>query len=579
MPGTKKRRVLCISDGETNGDQIPAALGEWCDVITVGREKITEAMSGEPFDGFFILNRHHNLPGQFWNLLQASSIFDQMCEGIAIVDDKNQIAWANRRLVKWFSKQQLIGADFYEALGKPSVLGDSANPLASALRARAPRTATMRVSKRKHYRVTATPLGNSENVPTHLLVTFADIGNEVRHLQKLEAIHNAGAELADLTPEEVYRMSVKDRIELLKANIVHYTQDVLEYDVVEIRLIDRKTNRCETLLSEGIDSDESRRPIYAESQGNGVTGYVCATGQSYMCEDTTHDPLYLSGLIGARSSLTVPLILHELVIGSFNVESPETGAFRAEDLQLLQIFARDIARALNSLELLVAEKTHAAQGIVESIQTGVSSPIDDVLIDTVYLIENHGSADASVSKRLRRILKNSRSIRNVIQSARNSMTFNESVPEALQRFQRPLLRHRRILVVDADSEILNSAHLLLEPQGCIVETAREGREAIMMVRNCDHDANYDAIIADIRLPDYTALEILTRLMSSMPDPPLILMSEVGYDPGHSVVKARQAGLRAGSVIVKPFKHEQLLEMLERTVKQNAENLKQANNTR
>lgn len=579
MPGTKKRRVLCISDGESNGDQIPAALSEWCEVVVVGREKITEAMSGEPFDGFFILNRQHNLPGQFWNLLQASSIFDQMCDGIAIVDDQNHIVWANRKLVKWFSKQQLLGADFYEALGKPSILGDSANPLASALRAGAPRTATMRVSKRKHYRVTATPLGNQNTAPTHLLVTFVDIANEVRHLQKLEAIHNAGAELADLTPEEIYRMSVRDRIELLKANIVHYTQDVLEYDVVEIRLIDRKTNRCEALLSEGIDSEESRRPIYAESQDNGVTGYVCATGQSYMCEDTTHDPLYLRGLIGARSSLTVPLILHELVIGSFNVESPETGAFRAEDLQLLQIFARDIARALNSLELLVAEKTHAAQGMIEAIQTGVSLPIDEVLIDTVYLIENQGASDASSSRRLRRILKNSRSIRNVIQTARNSMTFNESVPEALQRCQRPLLRNRRVLVVDANPEIRNSAHSILEVQGCVVETAHEGAEAIMMVRNCEHDANYDAIITDIRLPDYSAVEILTRLMSSMPDPPLILMSEVGYDPGHSIVKARQAGLRAGAVIVKPFKPDQLLEMIERTINQNAENLAQANSTR
>jgi CheY-like chemotaxis protein/PAS domain-containing protein len=570
VSGTKKkRRVLCIADGETNGEQIPTALSEWCDVVKVGPNEITEAMAGEPFDGFFIMNRRHNLPGQFWNLLQASSIFDQMCDGIAIVDEKNRIVWTNRRLSRWFAKHQLVGNDFYDALGNPSIHGDSANPLASALRSGASRTATMRVTRRKQYRVTATPLDSNGSEPTHLLVTFTDIANEVRYLQKLEAIHNAGAELADLTPEEVYRMSVADRIELLKANIVHYTQDVLEYDVAEIRLIDRKTNRCEPLLSEGIDSEESRRPIYAESQENGVTGFVCATGQSYLCEDTTHDPLYLRGLIGARSSLTVPLILHEQVIGSFNVESPETNAFRTEDLQLLQIFARDIARALNSLELLVAEKTNAAQGIVESIQTGVGLPIDEVLNDTVYLIENQGGDDAMVARRLRRVLKNSRAIRDVIQTARNNMTFNEAIPEALQAARRPLLRNRRILVVDADAEVRDSAHKLLEPYGCIVETAHEGAEAIMMVRNCDHDANYDAIIADIRLPDFSGYEILMRLKSSMADPPLILMTGFGYDPGHSIVKARQAGLRPGSVVFKPFKADQVLETLERTVQQNS----------
>ena len=68
----------------------------------------------------------------------------------------------------------------------------------------------------------------------------------------LPCMKNKGAELADLTPEEVFRMNVDERIDLLKANILHYTQDLLKYDVVEIRLIDRKNNRCEPLLTVGI---------------------------------------------------------------------------------------------------------------------------------------------------------------------------------------------------------------------------------------------------------------------------------------------------------------------------------------
>ena len=36
-------------------------------------------------------------------------------------------------------------------------------------------------------------------------------------------------------------------------------------------------------------------------------------------------------------------------------------------------------------------------------------------------------------------------------------------------------------------------------------------------------------------------------------------SGFGYDPGHSIVKARQAGLRAGAVLYKPFRLDQLLE--------------------
>ena len=50
------------------------------------------------------------------------------------------------------------------------------------------------------------------------------------------------------------------------------------------------------------------------------------------------------------------MLLHDAVIGTFNVESPEPRAFSESDLQFLEIFCRDVAAALNTLELLVAEK-------------------------------------------------------------------------------------------------------------------------------------------------------------------------------------------------------------------------------
>ena len=45
--------------------------------------------------------------------------------------------------------------------------------------------------------------------------------------------------------------------------------------------------------------------------------------------------------------------------------------------------------------------------------------------------------------------------------------------------------------------------------------------------------------------------------------PLVLMTGFGYDPGHSIVKARQAGLQL--VLYKPFRLDQLLETVEKVV--------------
>jgi hypothetical protein len=43
------------------------------------------------------------------------------------------------------------------------------------------------------------------------------------------------------------------------------------------------------------------------------------------------------------------------------------------------------------------------------------------------------------------------------------------------------------------------------------------------------------------------------------------MKGFGYDPGHAIVKARQAGLLRNAVLYKPFRLDQLLEVVEGVV--------------
>ena len=161
--------------------------------------------------------------------------------------------------------------------------------------------------------------------------------------------------------------------------------------------------------------------LYAQPQNNGVTGFVAATGKSYLCEDTTEDPLYLPGVKGAKSSLTVPLLLHDEVIGTFNVESPEPRAFTESDLQFLEIFCRDVAAALNTLELLVAEKATTAAESVEAIHSAVALPVDEILNDAVNVMERYIGHEPEVVERLQRILRNARDIKQVIQKVGQKM--------------------------------------------------------------------------------------------------------------------------------------------------------------
>ena len=278
-------------------------------------------------------------------------------------------------------------------------------------------------------------------------------------------------------------MSVEERIELLKIEhpALHQGPAALRRGRDSPARSEDRQARAAAGGGHGCPKPPSR-DLFARPQNNGVTGFVAATGKSYLCEDTTEDPLYLEGCKGAKSSLTVPLVLHDEVIGTFNVESPEPRAFSESDLQFLEIFSRDVAVALNTLELLAAEKANTAQESVEAIHSAVALPVDEILNDAVNVMERYIGHEPEVVERLQA---------HSAQRPRHQAGDPEGRPEdgaragacraGRQIEKRPALRGRRILVVDADESVRSAAHNLLERYGCVVETAHDGGEAVYMV--------------------------------------------------------------------------------------------------
>ena len=554
-------KVLCVNQDRSEHDAFPLKNDQSVDVTYVDScGKALQLLRENVFDGLYFC-ADSGSQDSLCEVIESGAILELIPDGLALLDGENNIVRANKRLTSWFGDSNLVGLNFYDAIGSPTIIGSEPSPLASARSKGQSSRSTLWVGDR-YFQLIVVPVLDDAQQCENLIVRLSDSTESVLQRQKLEALHQAGTALADLRPEEIYEMDVDHRVELLKDNILHYTKDLLNFDVVEIRLLDNETNRLVPLLSVGIDSDIARQPLFAEATGNGVTGFVAATGKSYMCEDTTDDPLYIDGLVGAKSSLTVPLIYHDQVIGSFNVESPEIGAFTESDLQFVESFARDIAVALNTLELLNAQRTDAALQSVSAIHAAVALPIDEILNETVHAIESYIGHDPDVTKRLRTVIQHARQIKRAIQQVGQEMAPVDGMPAAVQTEYRPLLNDRRILVIDADEQVRTSAHHLLERYGCTVETAHEGKEAILMIRNCDPDHGYDAIIADIRLPDIGGYDLLMKLKELVQDPPLILMTGFGYDPGHSIVKARQAGLKANAVLFKPFRLDQLIEVVE-----------------
>ena len=77
----------------------------------------------------------------------------------------------------------------------------------------------------------------------------------------------------------------------------------------------------------------------------------------------------------------------------------------------------------------------------------------------------------------------------------------------------PPFRGLCILVVDNDERVRRVAHDILGRWGCTVETARDGREALTLAKL----TRYDAVLADIRLPDLSGYDVYRQLRAAQPN--------------------------------------------------------------
>ena len=534
-------------------EKSPLSLNSECKVIrTHSLSEAIEQLRSQSIDAL-VLQHVEDCPTSL--ILEAGGFLDQIPEGIALVDLDSRIVWGNRHLENLSGQQTpIIGKKFFEAFPTNDILGPDYSPLSTAIGSGEPSSSIMRLGEKCYLSLHVTPLCNAgDEIPQNLIVIVRDSSSDYIQRQKLEAIYMAGSELGDLQPDEVTDLSEEDRIELLKSKILHYTKDILGYESVEIRLLERETGQLKLLLAVGFEQTAVERDLFASPEGNGVTGFVAATGRSYLCLDTQSDGKYIPGAAGVRSSITVPLVLRNEILGTFNVESPRPGAFGDNDLQFLELFCREVSQALNTLELLVAEQATTVAENTTRILCEVADPVDEILNAASWLGEKVQHEDPRVAERLQEILHQAREIRKSILQVGDEILACHTLAQTISFGS---LKGKRLLIVDGDKEIRRSGHELLGRFGCVIETAQDGAGALLMART----HKYDVVISDIRLSDLKGDEMFRRLREFDPQQQVILMAGFGYDSNHTIVKARQMGLQ--SVIYKPFRREQLLKALE-----------------
>ncbi len=133
--------------------------------------------------------------------------------------------------------------------------------------------------------------------------------------------------------------------------------------------------------------------------------------------------------------------------------------------------------------------------------------------------------------------------------------------DSRERKRAPQLEGLRILVVDDDGGICRSLTEILEGDGCEVESASDGEEAIAKLEA----RSFDAVISDVVMPRMDGHELYLTIHRRWPGLPVLMMTAFHYDKDHIIKRSRMEGL-TGVIFKKPVDPDRLRQVLTESVK-------------
>jgi CheY-like chemotaxis protein len=479
---------------------------------------------------------------------RAARALELLGQGVGIVEPSGEIVWMNQGL----SRQS------------PETMRRFSDACVDAVRAwqRSRATAaTLRASFRvgtSWYDTIMTPLRRNGDGPAEGAVALLVDATATRRVQdRLDAVDQAGVELLQFDAESVRTMNAPERLRALEGRVVAATRSVLGFDHFEYRLTDRRTGQLELVFCSGLVPLGIGERIFARAEGNGISGVVATTGLSVVCGETEQDPRYVRGLPGAHSSLTVPLRLHDRVVGVLNAESTDRDRFDDEDRLCAELFGRYVALSLNTLDMLVAERCETNRTIVGQLARETATPLAGIADDARALLARSGDPEAAAIAA--RLIENAAKVDELMRAAAKGPRGVLGADDFLREGMRdPVFEGREVLVADDEESIRSTVRAVLEQQGCIVTEFAEGTSAIRAIRDrATAGRPFDLVVSDVRMPDANGYEVFKATKDTSAATPVMLMTAFGYDPNHSIVRSSQEGLHC--FLFKPFQVSQLLE--------------------
>jgi len=218
-----------------------------------------------------------------------------------------------------------------------------------------------------YVRVVKTPIKDSLGNVTGLQATFWDV---TRRMQTEQDLAKRATELETVTQVSTAISNIMDPAELLQT-VVDLTQERFGLYHAHIYLL----NASEQVLALAAGAGSIGRQMVAEGwnipldRGQSLVARTALTRQGIVVNDITREPdVFHNPLLpNTRSSLAVPIISGEKLLGVLNVQSEAANTFTDEDVWIQTTLAAQIAIALENARLF-KEAQEAARLLGERVK-------------------------------------------------------------------------------------------------------------------------------------------------------------------------------------------------------------------
>jgi len=236
-------------------------------------------------------------------------------------------------------------------------------------------------------------------------------------------------------------------------------------------------------------------------------------------------------------------------------------------------FAKDLREILHKDKL--ATLGEVAIGLSHEINNPLAVIVNQAELLERDLLRLAGEADISVeSERIdavrREVARISEILERVGEMAREDtyQTVDYIGPARMLDLRRRARRPKddlrmaglRVLVADDDLGIRLSLSEILRAEGCEVETAGDGAEALSRLES----GRFDLVLTDVVMPKMDGYELLRAVQERHPGIPVLMMTAFHYDRDHTIKRSRMLGLE-GVIFKKPVDPQRLRQVILETV--------------